>query len=916
MPAAAGSRASFLIYAGHHPLKDGPNNSDIPMRDMHKTTSTRRLGAFLLLTSALAFPVGAFAQDEVADPAADPALEEEAPADDVDISLPGSNTIIVTGRINRDPTRASTQVISVLSSEQIARTGEGDIAGALGRVTGLSVQGQGFVYVRGLGDRYSLALLNGLPLPSPQPLSRVVPLDIFPTNIVASSLVQKTYSANFPGEFGGGVINLTTRAIPEESFLSISGGLSGDTETTFHNGLSYYGSDFDWFGFDDGTRDVPPALASFFASGERLSDLSIEEQGDIAKDLGNPNLILLQKIGEMPANWSAGITAGTATDVFGDGRFGVVLTGSISNKWRTREITSQSVNAAFDLTSDFTDLVTDNRVLVNALLGFGLELGDHTFRWTNLFIRDTVKQATLSQGEDVLDEDDVQQQQTNWQERQLLNSQLVAELEFGDLGVDLRGGFARTEREAPYEYTFTYVRQNSSSPVGNLFVNLLNRQTGDASVVFSDLKENLWYGGIDLSYPLADWLSATVGYSYTDTQRYSERREFLFNADNNFPGGVGLLRPDLLLGDAIIDFYNIGLIESTQTDPAFEAALTIHGGYGKLQIEPLDSVSIDVGVRYETADQSVVPAQVFTVPTNSGASTFLSNDYWLPGATVTWQVSDQLQLRANASRTIARPQFRELIFQTYYDPETNRQFNGNPFLVDSELTNYELRAEFYPGRGSQVSAAGFYKKIENPIEAFSSFSDNSQLTRFANAPQATLYGAEVDVQHTVDLMDMGGFFETKELVLFANYTWTQSEIEVAPGDVTRVFPSADAPASNFFQDGVPLTGQSDHLANFQVSLEDVDRLQQFTVLVNYASKRVTSRGTSGLPDIVENPGLTLDLVMRQGLDLFGLESELKLEARNITGRDNFEYQSDGTQRVEINSYRVGTSFSASLSVDF
>jgi TonB-dependent receptor len=489
-------------------------------------------------------------------------------------------------------------------------------------------------------------------------------------------------------------------------------------------------------------------------------------------------------------------------------------------------------------------------------------------------------------------------------------------MEFGDLGVDLRGGFARTEREAPYEYTFTYVRQNSSSPVGNLFVNLLNRQTGDASVVFSDLKENLWYGGIDLSYPLADWLSATVGYSYTDTQRYSERREFLFNADNNFPGGVGLLRPDLLLGDAIIDFYNIGLIESTQTDPAFEAALTIHGGYGKLQIEPLDSVSIDVGVRYETADQSVVPAQVFTVPTNSGASTFLSNEYWLPGATVTWQVSDQLQLRANASRTIARPQFRELIFQTYYDPETNRQFNGNPFLVDSELTNYELRAEFYPGRGSQVSAAGFYKKIENPIEAFSSFSDNSQLTRFANAPQATLYGAEVDVQHTVDLMDMGGFFETKELVLFANYTWTQSEIEVAPGDVTRVFPSADAPASNFFQDGVPLTGQSDHLANFQVSLEDVERLQQFTVLVNYASKRVTSRGTSGLPDIVENPGLTLDLVMRQGLDLFGLESELKLEARNITGRDNFEYQSNGTQRVEINSYRVGTSFSASLSVDF
>ena len=320
------------------------------MREMQNTKIGRQLGWLLLLTSALSFPATAFAQD--ADPSADPALEEDDLDEDVDISLPGGgNTIIVTGRINRDPTRDSTQVISVLSSEQIARTGEGDIAGALGRVTGLSVQGQGFVFVRGLGDRYSLAMLNGLPLPSPQPLSRVVPLDIFPTSIVASSLVQKTYSASFPGEFGGGVINLTTRAIPEKSFLSVSGGVSGDTETTFHNGLTFYGSDYDWFGFDDGTRDVPPALQDFFDSGLRMSDDAVDQQ-EIAKQLGNPNLILLQKIGDMPVNWSAGLTAGTATDVFSDGRFGVIATASISNKWRTRDIISQSVLSDFTLASE------------------------------------------------------------------------------------------------------------------------------------------------------------------------------------------------------------------------------------------------------------------------------------------------------------------------------------------------------------------------------------------------------------------------------------------------------------------------------------------------------------------------------------------------------------------------------------
>ena len=169
----------------------------------------------LLLTSALVSPSMLMAQDAAADQA-EQASAEAAPADDaepveedVDVSIPGGEEIVVRGYLDRNISKNAAQVVSVLSSADIERTGEGDIAGALSRVTGLSVVGGGFVYVRGLGDRYSLALLNGSPLPSPEPLKRVVPLDLFPTSVIASSLVQKTYSANFPGEFGGGVINLT-----------------------------------------------------------------------------------------------------------------------------------------------------------------------------------------------------------------------------------------------------------------------------------------------------------------------------------------------------------------------------------------------------------------------------------------------------------------------------------------------------------------------------------------------------------------------------------------------------------------------------------------------------------------------------------------------------------------------------------
>src|SRR6056297_2226969 len=241
-------------------------------------STSARLAGLLLLTSSLTMPSVLHAQSESGQaPADQPPVQDEPLAeeidtpeqddeefDDVDISVPGGG-IIVTGRRNRDPERSSTQVLNVLTEADIARTGEGDIAGALTRVTGLSVVGDGRVFVRGLGDRYSLALLNGLPLPSPEPLSRVVPLDIFPTNVVASSIVQKTYSANYPGEFGGGVINLTTRAVPTENFLKVSIGSSGDTETTFENGLTYFGSDWDSFGFDNGNRDLPSVITPLFS---------------------------------------------------------------------------------------------------------------------------------------------------------------------------------------------------------------------------------------------------------------------------------------------------------------------------------------------------------------------------------------------------------------------------------------------------------------------------------------------------------------------------------------------------------------------------------------------------------------------------------------------------------------------------
>ncbi len=899
-----------------------------------------RLAGLLLLTTSLCCPALVQAQDattpedaagqpadqeaQPTDPAADPAAEEYL---EPEVSLPGGG-IIVTGRRNRNPERSSTQVLTVLSEADIARTGESDIAGALARVSGLSLVGNGRVFVRGLGDRYSLALLNGLPLPSPEPLSRVVPLDIFPTNVIASSLVQKTYSANFPGEFGGGVINLTTKAIPSEDFFDVSLGVSGDTLTTFQNGLTYFGSDWDSLGFDNGNRDIPSNLGAFLDSGKRISDLTVAEQEGIAGQIMPLNLVTLQKVPKQRANLSGSLTGGGSVDIGSDATLGVIATASIKNRLRNRTVKSQVASADFSqIFENSSTFITDENVLVNALIGVGLDVGEHTLRWTNLYIRDSLKTARLERANNVLlgaTGFDFQNQQTAWFERQLIDSQVVTELRFDPVRIDLRGGYARTDREAPFNANVSYTRTNApGSPFGNQFVAYLN-QTSDAgltNVSFDDLKEELWYAGIDLAYEVSPSLNATIGYAYTDNTRRSTSREFRPIISGGFlPAdlipAVGLRQPGEILNGSTLAGFNVTLTESTPF-PAFDAALQINAGYGLARWAPTDRLTVEAGVRYEDAAQTVALDQtIFLIPINGASPTNIANDYFLPGTTITWEAIDDLQLRFAASKTIARPQFRELVEQTYFDPESNRRYRGNPFLQDSKLLNLEGRAEYYFGGPRKVSLAGFYKKIDNPIENFLISASGELLTSFANAPSAELYGAEVDFGYSWDLASWGGsFFEAKQVLVLLNYTYTQSSISVGPGDLAPIPGATTQVASQLFDNGAPLVGQSDHIANLSVGIEDTDKVQQATILFNYASKRVTARG-SALPDIFEDPGLTVDFVARSEVKLGRQPLELSFDVRNIFGRDNLEYQELNGVRIDINTYRVGTSFSVGLKAQF
>jgi len=674
---------------------------------------------------------------------------------------------------------------------------------------------------------------------------------------------------------------------------------------------------------DRGIRKIPPAMAAFIASGGKLSSGKIDT-GDIAKQFLNTRTGVVQFNDKMPVNASASLTGGTSR-IIGDGELGIVATAGYSNAWSTKDNTEQTAaDAALALIDkNYREVSTENRIVVNGLLGLGYEFGEgNKLRWTNLIVRDTIKRTALAEGIQSSQKTgfDFIEQNTGWYEREVWSSQLSGGLNFDPFKVDARVAAANSRREAPFELGVGYSRSNiAASPFGSYFINRLdNGQTGFAEIAFSNLDESLLSGGIDFSYEFSPQFVVSAGLESSKTERDSERREFLFIAPSDFETGVGMLRPDLLLGGAIIEYYRIGLIESTESDPAFSATLKTNGSYLQVQAEIVEGLEINAGVRHEKGEQRVRPLQVFSTPSNSGANTSLDNSYVLPAATLTWKFADDMQARFNISKTIARPQFRELMFQAYYDPESNRAYIGNPLLVDSEFLNAEARWEWYFPPNQRVAVAGFWKEIDKPIEAFTSFSDNNPLTSFANAPAATLYGVELESQlyFDMDTFSDADFFANRRAVVIGNYTWSNSKIEVKPGDTAALFGTAIQAASNFFADGAPLTGQSQHLANIQLGFEDSASLSQQTLLISYASDRATGRGAAGLPDVIESPGVSVDFVARQGLELFGQEVEFKFEARNLLRTKYQEFQERGGNKIFFNRHDAGAKFSFSVSTSF
>ncbi len=802
--------------------------------------------------------------------------------------------------------RSSANVTEVIGAEQIARSGDSDAAGALKRVTGLTLVDNKFVYVRGLGERYSSTLLNGAQIPSPDPTRRVVPLDLFPAEILESIAIQKTYSPEMPGEFGGGTIQLRTRGVPQEFIAKFSLTGAYNDDSTFEEGLTYRGDDQDWTGFEGGARDLPGAIADRIAADGRLRPRSTFNPGGVTpaeyEAFGESfaQLGFDQERDELPPNLGGSALIGNVWEA-GDIRFGFLSSLRYQNEWdntdETRRIFRVEGANTLVLGSELERQRTEQQTELSALLNLGVEFGlNHRLKMTTTLVRQTSDEARFTEGY-AEDPGDVSRfYQLEWEENFLLAQQLSGSHTFADLSflsVDWQYTSARSGRDAPARRQYRYDQDNNS---GNF---LFSSRADSNSTDYSELDDDSDEFSVGVRYPwtINDSAELTLlgGVSSLKRERESGILRFVYRS-------VGPLSrdPAILAGtpDTIFVPANIGpggfVFDQTGRDTDFYTAeQDLDAIYAGIDLNYQDLLRVAVGARHEKNRQLVSTVD----PTQAGAEPAIADldeDDVLPAVTVTWFRSMDDQFRFAYSETLSRPDFRELSLAPFTDPILDTETIGNPELVTTKITNYDLRWETYFSETETFSAALFYKDFDKPIERIL-VPGTGELLSYINVDKATNYGIEFDVYKSLSVLEDRAWANPSWLpamnwpnwYVSANYTKIESEVEL--GSAAAIQTTRNR----------PLQGQSPYVTNLQIGYVNPDSGREASLVYNRFGSRISNVGIRGAPDIYEQAFNQLDFVYKHALPWQGWV--LKARARNLLDPKVEFTQGAGTTR----EYRKG-----------
>jgi len=834
--------------------------------------------------------------------------------------------LVVSGSFIPDAKRNTSEISAILDSSDIERAGDDNIAIALTRLAGLSLVRGKYVYVRGLGDRYSSASLNGLNLPSPEPLKRVVPLDLFPTSIIESSVVQKTYSADMPGEFGGGMVEIKTKAVPLDRIFEFSASTSFNTATSLKDdGLMYDGGE-DSLGYDNGIRSIPSGVQNAINNNLKLdrSNFNSTQLANFGREFENSALWVIQS-GDVPLDESYSLTYGDSLDGLGidqiinipSATMGFMVTGGYKNSWDTQEGIRQTgdlqnvggtVNVIVQNDKTFRSTTNDITAYAMAVLGVETDLSE--LKYTGLYIHKGSKEARILQGYDSSDSANVREDFTEFYERELTNHQLNFNKTFENgwnLNVGLSDGEA--ERDSPYERVVFYEDGNNDG------VYLYDVNTGRNQTQFSMVEDQTTNVIIDLEIPFGSSTFLRAGVESLENDRSAEVRSYRFlDAGGSIPRDGLDNRIDYIFADQNFDPNRLLVIENTaSSSPAgYLGLLEVDSTYISVESKIRDNFEITAGIRHEDGLQQVNTFDLFT-GVDSTIDKSIEEDYLLPSMTLTYlpEFDENLQFRLGLSQTIARPTFRELSPTLFIDVDTDRVIAGSLYLQDSEIDNIDLRAEYYFGLNQFLTAGIFYKDILNPIEETVNESGDLIITSYQNVPSAEITGFEIEYEQIFEaIMD-----SNNDLIVKFNYTDTDSEVIVNPGDTYINNLGTSVNAQTLLANGrdTRLQGQSDTIANFQIGLDNLQDQSEATLIFNYVSDRVRARGVDVLPDIIEEPPLLVDFTYSRVLAYPNYDLKLSLELRNLLDE---EYYASMRNVAIYDQYDLGQSASLGFKFSF
>lgn len=787
----------------------------------------------------------------------------------------------------------------VLGAEQFSKSGDSSAASALKRVTGLTVVGGKYVYVRGLGERYSSTLLNGATLPSPEPERRVVPLDMFATSLLESVTIQKTYSPDKPGEFGGGVVGLKTRSFPKQfqASLKLSGGYL--TGTTFEQGgLGPRGS-LDWLGFDDGTRALPSIVK------QASEKAPLKQRGRF--DTNGYSDQQLQIFGRaMPNNWAytsrtlppnmgLSATIGDKFSLFGK-RSGLRAALTYSNGWSLdqtrRAFYRVGANDRLEVRNEYDFDETGNNITTGAMLTGGIQLdATNKLAFTSMVNRVTDDEGRVYSGFNRDAGTNIRITRLRWLERTLIFQQLTGEHGFGD---------AKTGSKLTWRYVFSQARRSEPDRrqsrydfEGNIDDFLLSDLPEGNSRVYSTLRDNNHDFGVNYTMPYGVWgnrlASLKFGTQMVFKDRKVDTRRFKYFGRLN--DAQFRLAPQNLFIAKNIGPDKLQFGEITRATDNYGADQKIFGGFVMTDLPLTTNIKIQTGVRLEYSDQLVETFELFNAaatPIQARLTTFDA----LPALNATWSLSKKMNVRGALSRTVSRPDFRELSPAAFNDVAGGSSIEGNPELERGIIYHADLRWAWYPRLGESISLSVFGKAFDQPIEMVLIPGAQRTVT-FRNAQSANNIGLEVEARKNLDVL----WSSLRDFYISGNLALIRSRVSLKESDDTVLTATERA-----------LQGQSPYVINGQFGYDNVESGTTISVLYNVYGPRIMEVGALGAPDIYQQPFHQLDVVAskRMGRWNFGVS------AKNLINQTATFSQGDSVTESVVR----GRAFSASVGMQF